>query len=436
MLKIAAILSNSEEIIKFVPIFHTAKAKGHKITTIHAKDELNNNAIKVTFEMFDLPDPDFEISIAKESPAVQLGKLIVEIQTILAKVKPHIVLIVGNSICSLAAALAASKDMITIAHMDAGLRSFDLNIQEEINSKVIDSISNILFAPTINAITNLHYEGIAPERVFLTGSTVWEILEDSKYQVNVESNNLFPMNNLDRYILVMITNRTNIANEERLKNIIEALILTKEYQIVFVASAYLDRILNTTGLKKEIAKNIRIRVVSALPYFDFLKLITNTKCELVVTDSAYIQEFAAFVGKKCLTIRNSTERPETVEYGLNKLVTAEVEKIKENISISLREQFHPIRAKIPEIYGIKKAAERIVKVFEEHKDLYTFKSPQFFETGTQTYFLLFVKETMTKEHIENNFNCKITAVYDEVGVPIPIPKVLNPGYRCRVVTGK
>ncbi|MHA1685534.1 MAG: non-hydrolyzing UDP-N-acetylglucosamine 2-epimerase [Candidatus Heimdallarchaeaceae archaeon] len=432
MVKIAVVLGTRPEIIKFAPLYHKAQERGHDVCIVFTGQHYEHSLSSKLFQVLNLPDPDYNLNITEEQTVIQLGKMIIELGKVYKAIEPEIVLAVGDTNSALAACLTANKLRIPFGHIEAGLRSFDNTMQEEINRKLIDSMSNLLFAPSINAVVNLHYEGVDPDRIFFTGNTIVDAIYWNLEQIKKGS---LTISLPKEYILVTIHRENNVENKKRLFEIVQALLKSTELTFLFVLHPRTEKKLKELGLDNKLAEAKNIHLVSPLSYVEFLSILNSENCKMVITDSGGLQEEAFYLNKKCLTIRNNTERPETITYGLNTLVAADSNSIRKSITSVLNKSVE-VKIDKHKPYGDGTASERILKVIEEYSHLYYFQSPLLLETGTRSYFLLFVKDAMTRDHIEKNFNCKITAVYDEVGVPVPIPEVLNPGYRCRVITEK
>jgi UDP-N-acetylglucosamine 2-epimerase (non-hydrolysing) len=244
--------------------------------------------------------------------------MLIGIENILRAEKPDIILVEGDTNTVLAGALAACKLMIRVGHVEAGLRSYDREMPEEINRLLTDHVSDYLFAPTEKAKENLLKEGISENKIFVTGNTMVDaILQNIKL---AEDNNS-PLPN--EYFLATLHRQENVDNEERLKNIIKGLeLVAKETRIPIIYPIH-------PRTKKKIAElNIhvkKIKLLEPLDYLAFLKLLSNAK--LAFTDSGGVQEEACILKVPCVTLRYNTERPETLEVGSNVLAGTEPKQI-------------------------------------------------------------------------------------------------------------
>lgn len=319
-LKIAIILGTRPEIIKMSPIIRECEKLNLDYYVLHTGQHYSFEMDKIFFKDLQLPTPRYNLDVGSGLHGEQTAKMLSGIEKILVKDTPDVVLVQGDTNTVLAGALAASKLHIKIGHIEAGLRSFDRTMPEEINRVVADHISDYLFAPTENSKKYLLAEGIPEEKIFVTGNTV----VDAVYQ-NLEisrqiKKTLFELNLKEGdYFLTTVHRAENTDKKERLSHILSGFAqIYKEFRlpIIFPAHPRTVKMINQFGL--EIPEGTE--VISPMGYLDFLQLESGAK--LILTDSGGLQEEACILGVSCITLRDNTERPETVEVGAN-VVAAE-----------------------------------------------------------------------------------------------------------------
>lgn len=324
-MKIAIILGTRPEIIKMSPIIRECENSGYNYFIIHSNQHYSKELDKVFFDELLLPSPKYNLNIGSGTHGEITGKMLVEIEKVLITERPDIVFVQGDTNTVLAGGLAASKLMIPVAHVEAGLRSRDRSMPEELNRIVVDHLSDYLFCPTGLAKKNLQKEGISKNKIFVTGNTVVDALlqniqiAESRNDI-VERLNVVPKN----YILVTSHRQENVDNEERLKNIFRGLEnLAKAFKCPIILPAH-------PRLVKKIQEfavivNDKIKLIDPIGYMDFLVLERNAL--LIVTDSGGVQEEACIIGTPCITLRENTERPETIHVGSNLLAGTNPSKI-------------------------------------------------------------------------------------------------------------
>lgn len=334
MTKIAIVLGTRPEIIKMSPIIHGLRDMNYFI--LHTGQHYSYNMDKIFFEQLDLPVPKYNIDVGSGMHGEQTGKMLVDIEKILINEKPDIILVEGDTNSVLAGALAASKLGIKIGHVEAGLRSYDRTMPEEINRILTDHCSDYLFAPTDESKKILIEEGIKKEKIFVTGNTI----VDAVYQnlKNVKNGNMLS-NNQDHglvkvdgeYFLVTIHRQENVDNILKFKNILAGLKkINDHFQIPIIYPIH--------PRSKEILKKLDInldwiRIIDPVDYLNFLYLESNAR--LILTDSGGVQEESCILGVPCVTLRDNTERPETLTVGSNMLAGTDPEKILQCVSLML-----------------------------------------------------------------------------------------------------
>ncbi len=332
------ILGTRPEIIKLSPIIRKLEEKNIDFKIIHTNQHYSKNMDKIFFEELNLPNPDYNLNIGSGNHGEQTGKMLINIEKVLLKEHPDIVMVQGDTNTVLAGALTASKLKIKVAHVEAGLRSFDKSMPEEINRTLTDHISDYLFAPTENAKNNLLREGIKENKIYVVGNTIVDAtLENLKIAENNDKAISFFNSIADEdYFLLTLHRAENVDNKERLFKIIKNILdITKiyDYKIIFPIHPRTKKRLLEFNLYDRLKNNKKIKIIEPVGYLKFLLLEKNAS--LILTDSGGVQEEACILRVPCITLRDNTERPETVEVGANILVGDNKDKLIKSIDIML-----------------------------------------------------------------------------------------------------
>lgn len=325
----------------------------------HTGQHFDEKMSKVFFDELELPKPDFFLGVSGGSHAQQTANVMIKFEEVVAETKPDLVIVVGDVNSTLACSVVASKLNIQVAHVEAGLRSFDNEMPEEVNRKITDVISDYLFVSEPSGIENLKNEGVSPDKHFFVGNVMIDSLQnyisraeesDILNQLSIEENN---------YSLVTFHRPSNVDNAEDLKQLVDFLNnLADLSKVVFPIHPRTVNNLKKAGLYELLSTNII--QLPPVGYIDFLAL--QKASQIVVTDSGGIQEETTVLGVQCLTARKNTERPVTVTQGTNQLMGTDYDKIltaaKEIINGSVKV------GAIPELWD-GKASERIVDIILE-----------------------------------------------------------------------
>lgn len=314
---LAIILGTRPEIIKLCSVIRAAEATGTPYYILHTNQHYSPQMDQVFFEELELPEPRYNLGIGSGSHGAQTGAMLAAIEPILADTRPDVVLVQGDTNTVLAGALAASKLGLKVGHVEAGLRSYDRSMPEEINRIVTDHISDYLFTPTAGASAILRREGIEERLIHKVGNTVVDAVLQNRALAERKSQILGRLDlKEDSYLLVTLHRPANVDDKPTLKGIIAGLAQVAaqaERPIIFPAHPRTKKQLDSFGIDLPSA----IRLIEPVGYLDFLEL--EQKAWLILTDSGGIQEEACILGVPCVTIRDNTERPETVEVGANLL---------------------------------------------------------------------------------------------------------------------
>lgn len=321
---------------------------------VHTGQHYDDNMSKVFFEELDIPKPKYNLEISGGNHGEMTGRMLEAIESVLLEEKPDWVLIYGDTNSTLAGALAASKLHIPVAHVEAGLRSFNMQMPEEINRILSDRVSTLLFCPTKTAVTNLKAEGII-NGVYDVGDVMYDVALYYKELASKKSNILNQLNlKASGYVLATCHRAENTDHPEKLKEILTALAkLAEDLPVIFPIHPRTRKLINDYGL------NEHLKLINATAPLSFIDMIAlEQSSHLIITDSGGVQKEAYFYGVPCLTTRNETEWVETVDSGWNQLVNANSDHI---LNAYLKLKRPSLR---PELYGDGQAAEHIISIFD------------------------------------------------------------------------
>jgi UDP-N-acetylglucosamine 2-epimerase (non-hydrolysing) len=320
---LAIILGTRPEIIKMSPVIRECEKQHIDYFILHTGQHYSYNMDKVFFEQLNLPEAKYNLDVGSGIHGEQTAKMLAGIENVFIKEKPNVILVEGDTNTVLAGALAASKLHIKVGHVEAGLRSYDRLMPEETNRVLTDHCSDYLFAPTEKSRQILLNEGIPCEKIFVTGNTI----VDAVYQ-NLRLSKDEVMKNLGvkqkGYILVTMHRQENVDNLRRFRDILEGInLVSHEFSlpVIYPIHPRSMKMMAKFGLNL----NGHTKLIEPLDYLSFLKLEANAK--LIITDSGGVQEEACILKVPCVTLRDNTERPETLEVSSNVLAGTEPERI-------------------------------------------------------------------------------------------------------------
>lgn len=324
---------------------------------IHTGQHFDKNMSNVFFTELDIPKPDYNLEISSLLHGAMTGRMLESVEKILQEEKPDVVLVYGDTNSTLAGALAASKMHIPVAHVEAGLRSFNMRMPEEINRILTDHISNYLFCPTQAAVKHLKDEGII-EGVHQVGDVMYDVTlhfrEKAKKQISLGSFGLEENN----YVLCTVHRAENTDDVERLLSIFEALVdISEDMDVVVPAHPRTSQLLKKLDINKYLSS---LTIIEPLSYLEMLRLEMSAK--VILTDSGGVQKEAFFNQTPCITLRDETEWVETVNSGWNQLVGAD----KESILIAYGSIVVPV-ASMTTSYGKGIAAKAVLQAVSKQK---------------------------------------------------------------------
>lgn len=301
---------------------------------VHTGQHYDKNMSKVFFDELNLPKPNYYLGVGSDTHASQTAKIMVEFEKILLKETPDLVIVAGDVNSTIACALVAVKLNIKVAHIESGLRSFDRTMPEEINRILTDSISDYLFVTEKSGLENLKSGGVSHKKIFFVGNTMIDsvfLFKDIADKSNIL--NRFNMNNKE-FVLVTLHRPSNVDDNSSFLQILNALNrIQKKIDIIFPVHPRTKKILKNLKGVQDLISSKKINFCEPLGYLDFLKLMKSAK--VVLTDSGGIQEETTALKIPCLTLRENTERPVTIEIGTNRLVELSTEKIIDTVEESV-----------------------------------------------------------------------------------------------------
>lgn len=380
-MKIVSIVGARPNFMKIAPIVDAINNYNRQSSgfieniLVHTGQHYDEKMSRLFFDDLEIPRPDIDLEVGSGTHAEQTAEIMKRFEPVLQKEKPDYILVVGDVNSTIACALTASKLGLKIIHVEAGLRSFDRSMPEEINRVLTDSISDLLFVTERSGETNLLREGISAEKIFFVGNvmidTLLKHLEKAKKSEILKELGLCSNSNPNEsgpfvpYAVLTLHRPSNVDNKETLQNIVDAVVeISEELPVVFpvhprtrknISVFGLDRIYKFRNRGDNAEKGIIL--IEPVGYMDFLNLASHSR--LVLSDSGGIQEETTVLGIPCITLRENTERPATVTEGSNHVVGTSREKI-------VLESFKALNSsktdcRIPELWD-GKAAERIVEI--------------------------------------------------------------------------
>jgi UDP-N-acetylglucosamine 2-epimerase (non-hydrolysing) len=309
--------------MKAAPVLHALGRRSPiKQTLVHTGQHYDVNMSDVFFSQLDMPSPDVNLGVGSGSHAQQTAEIISRFERVVLERKPDVVLVYGDVNSTVAAALVSAKLGILIGHVEAGLRSFDWTMPEEINRVVTDRLADLLFTPSEDGDLNLAHEGVPGRKIFRVGNVMIDSLVRLLPAAMRCPRNGFP----ERYALVTLHRPSNVDDSKTLRNILKSLLeINEDLSVVFPVHPRTRQRIEEFGLNAE-----KLHLSGPLPYVEFLAM--QQRAAVVITDSGGIQEETTYLGVPCLTLRDNTERPVTVTLGTNVIVGQERGKLSSELS--------------------------------------------------------------------------------------------------------
>lgn len=351
-MRVCSIVGARPQFIKAASVSRAIRASGLDEVLVHTGQHYSANMSEAFFEELGIPAPDYNLGIGSGTHARQTGAMLVEIETCLEEENPDLVLVFGDTNSTLAGGLAAAKLGVPVAHVEAGLRSFNRSMPEEINRVLVDHLSSVLLCPSSAAINNLAAEGVI-ENVHLIGDVMLDVLQTNLEATNTKA--VLSEFSLEEqgFVLATIHRAGNTDSEDRLRGILAGLeeITRSGLQVIFPVHPRTAERIKALPFQPE-----NILVVDPLPYRTLIGLQGSAKA--VITDSGGMQKEAYWLGTPCITVRDETEWIETVEVGWNRLCEADPAEISRAVT---ELKVPEVR---PELYGDGRAGQRVAAAIE------------------------------------------------------------------------
>jgi UDP-N-acetylglucosamine 2-epimerase (non-hydrolysing) len=338
--------------MKAAPVYAAlANCERVRQTLVHSGQHYDFNMSDVFFKQLGLPCPDINLQVGSGSHAQQTAQIMSRFEEVILEHKPDIVVVYGDVNSTVAAALVCAKLLVPVAHVEAGLRSFDRTMPEEINRILTDQISALLFTPSLDGNENLSREGVAPDKVKMVGNVMIDTLVRMLPETGARINSDLPA----RFALVTLHRPSNVDDIPWLSSMLQELTkISSELPIHFPVHPRTRERLQQAGVNGHTST---LQLMDPLPYLDFLAL--QTRATVVITDSGGIQEETTYLGVPCLTVRENTERPVTTQIGTNILVGRSIDRLREEVQKIQRGETK--QGQIPALWD-GKAAERIATI--------------------------------------------------------------------------
>lgn len=356
-MKLSIIVGTRPEIIKMSPIIRECIRKNLDYFILHTGQHYTYEMDRIFFDQLELPKPKYNLDVGSTSHAEQTGEILAETEKVLQKEKPDIVLVQGDTNTVLASSLAAAKLHIKTGHVEAGLRSYDRNMPEEINRILTDHCSDYLFAPTEKTKKILLNEGISKEKIYVTGNTIVDAVQQNVKLAEKKTEILKKLNlKKQEYFLITSHRQENVDDKNRFRNILTAFEkLNKKYNIPIIYP------IHPRARKKINEFNLETKGITLIEPIDFLSFLNlEQNAKIVLTDSGGVQEETCILRVPCVTLRDNTERPETIDVGSNIIAGTEPENIINCVTkmISRKKTWdNP--------FGNGKSGETIVKIIQD-----------------------------------------------------------------------
>jgi UDP-N-acetylglucosamine 2-epimerase (non-hydrolysing) len=363
MIKIICVCGARPNFMKIAPVMRAFEALGNfEPLLVHTGQHYDENMSRLFFDDLGIPKPDINLEVGSASHAVQTGEIMKRFEPVVLDFKPNYVLVVGDVNSTIACGLVAVKLGVKLIHVEAGLRSFDRTMPEEINRLLTDSISDLLFVTEQAGVDNLKKEGVNSDKVHLVGNVMIDTLLTNREKA--EKSDILEKMGLKKkgFAVITLHRPSNVDDMTSLEKIISAFeVIQKDLKLVFPIHPRTKRNIEGSALQARVSAMKNLILLEPVGYLDFLKLMANAA--LVMTDSGGIQEETTILQIPCMTLRENTERPVTITEGTNRLVHIETEDILRHYNEIKANKFEA-KGQIPK-YWDGKAAERIAGILSE-----------------------------------------------------------------------
>jgi len=361
-LHVILVLGARPQIIKSAPLIHLATQSSEiHFDVVHTGQHYDYEMSRIFFDEFQLPAAVTNLEVGSGTHAWQTAQMMIRLEKILKSKQPGLIVVPGDTNSTLAGALTAAKLHIPVAHMEAGARSYDMGMPEEVNRRLTDHCSSLLFTPTENCTKNLLKEGIKEDSIFQTGDTMYEVLLQQLPKAR-ESTILRQLSLVPKtYALLTVHRPENVDNPQNLRNVTNAIMQLNNLTVVFPVHPRTQKQLQKLKVYRKLQEKSHIKLVEPLGYHEILRLIQNAK--VVLTDSGGIQKEAFWLHTPCITLRENTEWIETVHLKANYLTGADTKKILKAVDrvVEKEETLRKVFERLPNPFGDGKASQKILE---------------------------------------------------------------------------
>jgi UDP-N-acetylglucosamine 2-epimerase (non-hydrolysing) len=433
-MKIAFVIGTRPEIIKMSPLIDEVQHRGIDYLLIHTGQHYDHEMSQQFFSELELEKPHYNIGVGSGAHGQQTSLMMGRIEEILLEEKPDLVLVEGDTNAVLAGALVAAKLHIPVGHIEAGLRSYDKTMPEEVNRMVADVCTQLFFVPTHTTAINLLLEGFNPKHIYITGNTVVDACLRNLKIARKHSNLAYDFHPEAKVLTLTLHRAENVDHPQRLAQIVNSLLELDDLTIIFPVHPRTIKNLQKFGLFKKLEEAPHIQIIKPMGYLEFLILLSES--QLVMTDSGGIQEEAITLNLPCITLRYNTERPETVEAGGNILVGTDQEKIVNSVRDILKdEDLYRSMKEAPNPYGDGTASKKILDIISriESRGGLKIEAPDFI-TGVTTTKLISVDQDINVTEFEKKYRALVKIVFKDGKVVFPEPD-LNLAGKMVLVSG-
>ena len=359
-MKIISVVGARPNLMKIAPLARVMRKKHGQIThlLVHTGQHYDHDMFAAFFKELEIPEPDVNLGVGSGSHAEQTGKIMIEFEKVILQHKPDLIIVVGDVNSTIACSLVASKLGVKVAHVEAGLRSFDRTMPEEINRILTDAISDFLFTTEESANKNLRREGISEEKIFFVGNVMIDSLIHCLEKIG---NVALPFDDLkeNQYAVITLHRPSNVDNPGVLTKILTAFhSISKRLKLVIALHPRTMKNIKAFGFEDQLNQiSYNAIITGPLGYLEMLRL--NRSARMVITDSGGLQEETTYLKVPCITMRENTERPSTIEMGTNVLVGKDVDALLYHVDKVMSGDCR--KGQVPPLWD-GKAAARIVDV--------------------------------------------------------------------------
>lgn len=426
------------EIIKMAPLYEAlSRIEGVELLLVHTGQHYDWEMSGIFFKELGVEEPDVNLNIGSDDQVSQTSSVMREMGKIIGSYEPDGVIALGDTNSVLGTALASSKMEVPFIHVEAGLRSFDFTMPEEVNRRISDHLASLNFAPTARALSNLMEEGIPPRISFLSGNTVVDSVVRVLGKVSAKGVlSRFELDGLEPIVTVTVHRKENTDYEYRMLGILKALEEVDEATFVWPVHPRTRKMLKSFGLWEKLLSMGNVRVLEPMGYLEFLGLLLSS--DLIMTDSGGVQEEAVTLKRPCIILRENTERPEVIELGFGEIAGTNPATIVSLVRKYLYQSDLLERLRrIPNPFGDGNASKVIASVISRIWDLRSLRGAARFKGGSPHYLAFRVEEWMrgyTVAALREASGYDVVSLYDASGKSIQFDEgtPLVPGYIARV----